>query len=315
MKNIIEQFLPEARENVSLAPLTTFRIGGPARYFFEARSASDIIQAVRAARAAGMPFFVLAGGSNVLVSERGFPGLVIHIQNTAYEIRDTLAKAEAGVQVATLVDETCSRGLAGFEWAGGLPGSIGGAVRGNAGAFCGEIQDIVESVEALDEQGNIRTYARDECGFSYRSSLFKEKNRIVLSAAFRLRAGDPALLRRAADEHIQYRKDKHPLEYPNAGSVFKNCDVAKFSLEKQKELASVIKTDPFPVVPTAYLISQVNLKGLRVGGAQISEKHPNYMINLGGARARDVLELIESAKKTVKEKYGLELEKEIEYVE
>jgi len=310
----ISKLLLGVRRNVSLAPYTTFKIGGTATYFFIAKTVKDVIDAVIAAKNCKVPFFVLAGGSNVLVSDKGFPGLVILIHNTNYKIQGTRLYVEAGVDFPVIVKETGKRGLAGLEWAGGLPGSVGGAVRGNAGAFGGEIKDNIVSVVALDTKGSVKILSRKQCRFSYRDSLFKEKNWVVLSCVFRLKSGNKKTIQATAKDHIKYRKERHPLEYPNAGSIFKNCDLKKFSKKLQKELQHVVKVDPFPVVPTAYLISEAQLKGLRVGKAEVSKKHPNYMVNKGGATAKDVMLLIERVKKSIKKKFFIELQQEVQYV-
>ena len=306
---------PGTRRNVFLAPYTTFKIGGPATYFYIARSTQDIIDAVALARKLKLLFFILAGGSNVLVSDKGFDGLVIKVQNTTYTISKTNVHADAGVSVETLVKKTGSKGLSGLQWAGGLPGSVGGAVRGNAGAFGGEIKDSIVSVKVIDTKGKIRTLTKKQCKFSYRDSFIKKKNLVVLSCTFTLKKGNKKVIQAEAKDHRKYRKERHPLEYPNAGSVFKNCDVKKFSKKLQEELHDVIKVDPFPVVPTAYLIAQAKLKGLFVGKAEVSKKHPNYMVNRGGARAKDVLLLIKKVKKIIKKKFRIDLEQEIQFVE
>ena len=313
----IKQELAGVQENVSLKEYTTFNIGGSARCFLQAKTKEDIQEGVKKAKELNLPIFLLGDGSNLLVSDKGFNGFVIYIQNTNYEIRDTELYAEAGVEFPTIVKETIEQGLAGLEWAGGLPGTVGGAVRGNAGAFGGEVKDSIKEVEAIDSSGNLKTFTREECEFAYRSSIFKKEDWIVLSTTFQLKQGDKETIQAVAKDHIKYRKERHPLEYPNAGSIFKNCDLKLFSEEMQHqfEKEDIIKVDPFPVVPTAYLIAQAQLQGLQVGDAQVSEKHPNYMVNRGSATAKDVLELIEKVKKAIKEKFSIDLEVEVQYVE
>ena len=310
---LIRQLLPRVREGVLLAPYTTFRIGGAAQYFFTAKTAQDMERAIRVAKRARLPYFLLAGGSNVVMADKGFKGLIIHVKTKEYTIRGTRVVAEAGVSMDMLVRETAKRGLAGLEWAGGLPGTLGGAVRGNAGAFGGEIKDSVVSVKAIDEKGRVRTFSKTQCRFSYRSSIFKEKKYIVLSAALGLKKGNAKELSKIAKSHMRYRRERHPLEYPNAGSVFKNCDVKRVSARWQKHFASVIKVDPFPVIPTAALIAEAKLKGLRVGNVQVSRKHPNYMVNLGNGKAKDVKKLVEKVKNRVKNKFNVQLEEEIQF--
>jgi len=308
----LKKALKGVKENVLLASYTTFRIGGKARYFFVAKTKQDIVKAIAVAKNQKTPFFVLSGGSNLLVSDRGFNGLVIKIQNTKYKIQDTSLFADAGVPMETLVKETTKRGLAGFEWAGGLPGSVGGAVRGNAGAFGGEIKDAILQVECLDQKGRIRTLSKKACEFGYRSSVFKEKNLIVLSAVFHLKKGSSKILKGVAKDHVNYRKERHPLEFPNAGSIFKNCDFKKIPASLKDFVKDVVKIDPFPVVPTAFLLAKAGLKGLSVHDAQISKKHPNYIVNTGNAKASDVLLLIKKVKHIIKKKFSVDLEEEIE---
>lgn len=310
----ILKLLPGVQRNVLLAPYTTFCIGGRAKYFFVARTNARIIQAVKAAKSLRLPFFILGGGSNLVVADRGFSGLVIRVQTKKYRIEGLRLFCEAGVSMATLVRETGKKGLSGFEWAGGLPGFVGGAIRGNAGAFKGEIKDAILWVIALDEKGRERLFLRNKCRFSYRSSLFKERGLVILSAAFALQKGSKRAIQAIAADHVTYRKERHPLEYPNAGSVFKNCDLKKFSSALQKKLQPAVKVDPFPVVPTAYLNDQAGLKGIRQKNIQISTKHPNYMVNLGKGKAKDVVALVKKVKKIIKKKFGVELEQEIEYV-
>lgn len=311
MTKNLEQVLPGVQKHVLLAPYTTFRIGGHAKYFLIAETNEDITRAVEAAREINIPFFILAGGSNVLVSDKGFNGLVIYIQNTKFEIKKDRMYAQAGVVFGTIVKEAGEQGLAGLEWAGGLPGSVGGAIRGNAGAFGGEVKDTLAEAECLDTEGTIRTLSNAECKFSYRSSVFKEKNWIVLSGTFQLQKGDKETIQRLAQEHIQYRKDRHPLEYPNAGSIFKNCNVKKMPAPVQKQFRKKIKEDPFPVIPAAVLVANAGLAGMRVGDAQISEKHTNYIVNRGNASSNDVLSLIKKVKNVIQKKFGVELEEEV----
>ena len=314
MRNTILSLLPGVQQNVPLASYTTFRIGGKARYFFVAKSSKDIVKALNTARELRTPFFVLGEGSNVLVSDKGFQGLVIKIENCKLEIQNLFLYAESGVSFPAIVLAAGKKGLAGLEWAGGLPGTVGGAVRGNAGAFGGEVKDSLISVECVDEKGRVRKLSNKECQFSYRSSLFKRKKWVVLSAVFQLKKGNKTLIRRVAQDHIRYRKERHPLEFPNAGSIFKNCDLKLIPLKLQDFVKPVIKVDPFPVVPTAFLIAQAELKGLKQGGAQVSEKHPNYMVNLGGASSKDVRLLIEKVKRVIKKRFFVNLEEEIEFL-
>lgn len=307
--------LPGMEENVLLAPHASFRIGGPARFFFRASSGDDAVRAMRAASAARIPCFLLAGGTNVLFSDEGYAGLVVLMENRAWSMEGRRVRAESGAAMRDLVDAAIARGLAGLEWAGGLPGTVGGAVRGNAGAFGGEMKDSVVSVRAADRTGSARSFSREECGFSYRSSVFKERKLIVLEAELELNYGDAESLRGIADSHIAYRKERHPLDHPNAGSIFKNVPYEDIPPSLRKDVTHVVKTDPFPVVPAAFLIAESGGKGEREGNAAVSEKHPNYIINCGGASSHDVRALIGRVKVRVRDAFGVELHEEIEIVE
>jgi len=314
MESAIRKLLPNIQENIVLASHTTYRVGGPARYFFVAKKDEEVVKALRIADKLRMPWFILGGGSNLLVSDKGFRGLVIKIKNTKYKIQDTNMYVEAGVAMPQLVKITTRRGLGGFEWAGGLPGTVGGAIRGNAGAFGGEMKDGIVEVKVLDREGNIKIFSRDECNFAYRSSIFKEKGFVVLSAKIQLVRGDKQKFTQEAEGHILYRKERHPLEYANAGSMFKNCDCNLFSKSERARFNHVVKTDPFPVIPTAFLLSETGVKDLRVGGAVVSEKHPNFIVNMNNAKANDIVQLSEIVQRRVKEKFGVKLEREIQFV-
>jgi UDP-N-acetylmuramate dehydrogenase len=257
----------------------------------------------------------------VLVSDKGFKGLIIRIKNPKEELLvkelqgNIIIEAPAGIEIRQLVSFSVENGLQGLEWAGGLPGTFGGAIRGNAGAFGGEIKDSIFQVEAFDKNILLRKFSHKECQFSYRSSIFKKKQWIILSAQIKLKRGNKQELENIANSRINYRKEKHPLEYPSAGSVFKNVDVKKIPKKFQTLFFDKIKKDPFPIVPSAWFIIEAGLTGKKIGQAQISKKHSNYIVNLGGAKAKDVLQLIALVKKVIKKKYGVLLEQEIQFLE
>jgi|SRR5579875_199514 len=307
------------QEQVPLAEHSNYRIGGPARYFCEATNEEEIRGAVQFAREQQAPLFVLGGGTNLLISDSGFAGLMLKIEvmDLLQDETEQTVTVGAGVSVADLLQFTIAHALSGLEWAGGLPGTVGGAIRGNAGAFGGEIKDRVARVESFDVQ-SLETITRDnaECKFGYRSSIFKEKNgrEIILSAKIRLEKGDGPKIAAAIQEKIHYRRERHPMEYPNIGSTFKNVDLKLVPQIWRNAVAKVVKVDPFPVVPTAFLISEAGLRGMQHGNAMVSPKHPNFIVNLGGATAADVKFLIRKVKDAVFEKYGIRLEEEIQMV-
>lgn len=306
----------QIQENIILAPFTTFKIGGPARYFVKVETVEELQEALVTAREKEWPIFVLAGGSNLIISSQGFVGLVIQIVIESHQIDGHKISAGAATMMSTLVDETVAAGLAGLEWAGGLPGTFGGAIRGNAGAFGGEMKDNIESVTTVNHHsGALTNWTNADCQFEYRGSVFKSQpHEVIIEATLALKPGDSHALRQTADSRIQYRQEKHPLEYPNSGSIFKNTPVEKVPAEILPHFQDSIKTDPFPVVPTAKIIADAQLSGLQVGQVQVSTKHTNYIVNLGGGTGEEIVELIEKVRAAVREKFGIELEVEPELV-
>lgn len=312
----LKKQFPAAKRNVLLKNHATFKIGGPAKYFLPVSDKNDLAKALRVAKKLNFPVFVFGGGSNLLISENGFNGLAVKIQNAdGIVLKDgNVIETFAGIPMKNLISFAVRHSLEGLEWAGGLPGTIGGAVRGNAGAFGGEIKDSVVRVEALDENLNLKKINNKQCEFSYRNSVFKQKNWIILSVSVKLKKGNGKAIKKIADSNIKYRKDRHPMDSPSAGSIFKNVPLSDFSPKFQEKLAAVVKKDPFPIVPAAYLISETGLKGIKIGGAQISSKHPNFIVNLNGAKSDDILELINLVKKEVKKKFGVKMETEVQLV-
>ena len=304
-------------KNKIIAPLTNFKIGDEALYFITLENLEDIYDFLELKQKFNLPIFILGGGTNLLFDK--FNGFVIKTNFKNFEILEPyVVKIGANFLVSEVLEKLCEMGFSGFEWAGGLPGEIGGAIRGNAGCFGGEIKDLVIEVEALNlKTGEIKIFKKEEIEFEYRNSFFKKnKEWLILSGIFKFNQGDKEKIKKEIEEKINYRKEKHPLEYPNAGSIFKNINFEK-APEKLKNLAlekNKVKNDPFPVIPTAFVISELGLKGFRIGKAQISEKHANFIINLGGATFKDVYSLIDYIKKKVEDEFEVKLEEEIEIV-
>ena len=318
------------KENIPIIEFTSYKIGGPARYFFEARNLDELGDALREARTRNLEIFILGGGTNLLMSDKGFDGLILKPKFGGVEIFGNKVRAGAGVLMSELLEFSILHGLSGFEWAGGLPGTVGGAVRGNAGAFGGEMKDVVTNVRSF----GIETHQEIEreasaCDFGYRSSVFKKREgkEIILSAMFALKNGDKEVIRKAIQEKINYRRERHPLEYPNIGSIFKNVPISQMNADVtrinadtisvnlrsnlRKSAVMPVKIDPVPVVPAAYLISEARLKGVSFGGAMISPKQPNFIVNVLQAKASDVKTLIQLVKNEVETKFGITLEEEI----
>lgn len=318
----------QVQKDFPLKDTLWYKIGGTVKYLITCKSREDILQAFEYIQKNTIKkIFIVGLGSNLLFSDDDFDGAVIQLKADMGNIRfsdDGLIEVFAGVLVDDLIKFSFENNLIGLEWAGGLPGTVGGAVRGNAGAYGGEIKDNLFSAEVLDySEGKpvIKTLTNDEMKFSYRNSLIKQnKKMIVLSAKFKLQKTDNAGLEKARgvyDKNTQNRKDKHPLEYPNTGSVFINPR-EKVQIEKilsvYPDLTENIEKKWYGKVAVASLIDRWGMKGYRVGDAQISEKHALFVVNRGHAKAKEVLQVIQDVKDKFKIAFGFELEVEVEIV-
>jgi len=307
----------DIQKNIPLAPYTTFRIGGPAKFFVEVKNEDELIEALGYAKENSLQFFILGGGSNVLISDDGFDGLVIKIKNTKCQIQGMKIKAGSGISIVKLIKESTNNNLAGLEWAGGLPGSLGGAIRGNAGTFGLSMKDIVESVNVYNlEKQKVEKFNNAKCEFEYRDSVFKrDKNLIILSAILKFQKGKKEELQKKVRESIIWRKSVFP-ETLSPGSFFKHTAPTEHNLKKIKELSrfAELKLHEKNTIPTGFVIEECGLKGKKIGGAMVSEKHANFIVNTGGATAEDVIMLSSFIKQQVRDKFGIELREEVQYV-
>jgi len=305
------------QQNIPLAPLTTFKIGGAAKFFVEATVPEEITSAILWAQSNSEKWYIMGGGSNLLVADKGFNGLVIKNDCTLIEWQDAEAKVETGALLAKLVMEAVEKGLAGLEWAVGIPGTVGGAIRGNAGAYGSSIQHNIKTVSVLDPETNIvKDYTLDECKFAYRHSIFKEKKLLALSAIIKLQIGKTEEIRQTMVGHLAGRSETQPKE-PNAGSVFKNFNFNELK-ELNPELAMEAEKDSVvrgSRISSGWIISRLGLKGKKIGGAMISYEHGNFIVNTGDATAEDVLVLMSLVKQKVRVESKLQLENEIEYLD
>lgn len=308
------------RRNISLARRMHYRIGGKSRYYFEPQNAREIEAAVRWAVKRDVPFLFLGAGTNMLFSESGYDGLIIQYVKKGIRRESGGIRITAGTPMSDAVGYYASRRLRDLAWAGGLPGTVGGAVFGNAGCFGGEIKDAIIEVESIayDRLSGIverRVRSAADCLFAYRDSVFKRiGGEIITSVLVQATPGDAAAVRAEIQSHIEYRKRFQPIEYPCAGSTFKNIPLTSVAEAVKGEFADVVKTDPFPVIPVAAVLDRLGLKGKRIGGAEISAKHPNFFINRNKATFADIIELIELAKQMTWQRYGIVLEEEIRIV-
>jgi UDP-N-acetylmuramate dehydrogenase len=282
--------LPGLEEAVPLAPLCAYGVGGPAEYLYRAATTGALAHAVRTARAVGVPLTVLGRATNVLVGDAGLPGLTVLARNEGHTLDGELLMVEAGAELPGLVTELAEQGFAGLEFAGNIPGSVGGAVVGNAGAYGRGVSDVLVSVHLLDGMTEHVKEPR-ELDFGYRTSLFKQLPGLtVLSATFRLHRGERSALLAEITRDAELRRSKHPLEYASCGSYFKN---------------------PSRELPAARLIEDAGLKGFTNGKARVSEKHANFLVALPGATAADIVALAEEVKRRVCEQSGHELVEEV----
>ena len=272
---------------------TNFKIGGNADIFVIAKSIEEIKDIIKFSKKNNMPLTILGNGSNVLVSDKGIRGIVLQVGLKEIKIekqKSVLVEVDAGVMLGTLAQILLKQSVSGFEFAAGIPGSIGGAIRMNAGAYGGEIKDIVKNVNVLNEKGQINTFTNKECDFSYRHSRFTNSKEIIVKATLELTVGNETEIKVKMDEYAQSRREKQPLNLPSAGSTFKRG-------------ADFI---------TAKLIDECGLKGYTSGDAQVSTLHAGFIVNLGNATAQDVLNVVNHVKQVILEKTGKQIELEIE---
>jgi UDP-N-acetylmuramate dehydrogenase len=285
------------QEQVVLAPYTTFKIGGPARYFVAVKTPEECAEAVAFAREKQLQWFVLGGGSDLLISDKGFNGVVIKSELNEITFDESVATVTAGsgTRLSRIVTAAAQKGLSGLEFSIGVPASVGGAVWANLGARGRETKDVLVSVRVMDADGKQRTMKPEECEFAYRESIFKHHKMVILEATFQLQREEPTVIKQRVQELSQLRKDTQDVGSKCAGCVFRNP-------KNQTDLAA------------AKLIDDLGLKGLTIGGAQVSPIHANFVINTGNATAEDVIILISLIKQKVRDTNGVQLMEEIEYV-
>jgi UDP-N-acetylmuramate dehydrogenase len=289
-RDVLRRELPGLQEAVPLAPICAYGVGGPAELLYRAETTGALVHAVKTARRVALGVTVLGRATNVLVADAGLPGLTVLARNQAHTLDGELLMVEAGAELPGLVTGLAEQGLAGLEFAGNIPGSVGGAVVGNAGAYGRAVSDALVSVHLLD---GVTEHVKEprELDFAYRTSLFKQSPEMtVLSATILLRRGERGGLLAEIARDAALRRGKHPLEYASCGSYFKN---------------------PSRELPAARLIEETGLKGFVMGRAQVSEKHANFLVALPGATAADIVALAAEVKRRVREQSGLELVEEV----
>lgn len=302
------------KENEPLAKHLNFRIGGPAKWFADVTTIGELEHAIKICKENDVEYFVLGGGSNTLAADDGFDGLVLKIAMRNHQVDGQTVVADAGMISAALARVTATEGLAGFAWAISLPGTIGGAVRGNAGCFGGETKDYLTKVEVLRD-GEVVELTKDELKMGYRESTIKHSEDIVLRAYFELPEGNPEELKAQLDDTLAKRKSSQPLHAGSAGCIFKNYEITD-----DAELEE-LKTKNIPEdmlknrrISAGWVVDSLDLKGLKIGDAMISEEHGNFIINLGKATASDVVQIISTVKTKARDTYGIQLHEEVKYL-
>lgn len=279
------------REQEPMARHTTFRVGGPARFYICPGTPGEAAEVIRACNRAGVPWFILGNGSNLLVSDEGYDGVVIQMYRgmNRIETEGSRIRAQAGALLSQIAAQALGAGLRGFEFAAGIPGTLGGAVTMNAGAYGGEMKQVLEEVTVLDREGNLKVIPAGELEMGYRTTIIKRENYVVVEALLRLEPGKQEEIRALMEELQERRSSKQPLNLPSAGSTFKR--------------------------PEGYfagkLIMDAGLRGYCIGGACVSEKHCGFIVNKGHATAAEIYRLIQEVQRIVEEKFGVRLEPEV----
>lgn len=273
---------------------TYFKTGGPAELFVEPESVDELKTVLRILKESNCPYYIIGNGTNLLVSDKGYKGAIVKIGNklNSIKIKRNLVETGAGTLLSLLSKSTCKESLRGLEFASGIPGFVGGAVAMNAGAYHGEMKDIIDYVVCLDQKNNIKTYTNEEMNFRYRNSRVKDEDLIVLKIGLKLEKGDIKEIQDKIDLLTRLRKEKQPIEMPSAGSTFKRPD------------------ESF----AAKLIEDSGLKGLRYGDAMVSDKHSGFIVNCGKATTSEILSLMRIVRERVQEKYSIELEPEVKII-
>jgi len=273
---------------------TSFKIGGPADFLVTPCSVQSLCEVIKLCKKENLPIFIMGNGTNLLVSDKGIRGVVVKIYDNLnrYVVKENFIEAYGGILLSKLSDIALENELTGLEFASGIPGTLGGAVAMNAGAYGGEMKDVVVETEFIDKDGNLKVIRGEEHQFGYRTSFIQKQSAVAVKSVIRLRKGERAAIKALIDDLTVRRQDKQPLEMPSAGSVFKR--------------------------PEGYfagkLIEECGLRGYSIGGAQVSEKHCGFIVNKGNATSKDVLDLIRHIQKTVKDKFGVELNTEVKIV-
>lgn len=307
------------KENEILANYTTFKIGGPAKYFYLAKNSDELLKAVKVAEQLDLPYFILGWGSNLLVSDLGFNGLIIKTASNQYEIRNDEIFTEAGLSLNRLIGIATQASLTGLEPFAGIPGTVGGAARGNAGAFGKGFGNLVKEVE-IYKDGQVKKIKQIDMKYAYRNSILKHEPGVILSVIVKLKKDKPKEIQARVLANVKDRKEKLPFQ-SSAGCIFKNIELDKIEIDKNKIIEELDitqeewqKVTQHGKLGIGYLLDRLGLKGKTVGDAKISKKHAGFIINTGSAKAEHVIMLISDIRMRVRNQLGIQLQEEIQYL-
>lgn len=308
------------QQNIPLAPLTTFKIGGPAKFFAEVKTKEELAEAFAWAEKNKEEIFLLGGGSNVLVNDKGVNGLVVKLCNNEINIKGTRLECGAGASLMAAARTAIGENLTGLEWAIGIPGTVGGAVKGNAGAYGKAISNNVETIAVFNiKKKSFFIYSNKDCRFGYKTSAFKnggdDLQEIIWQVILKMEKGDAVAIQKTADEYLSHRSQTQP-KLPSAGCVFKNLDWEKLresspKLAAEAEASGMVKSGR---VGAGWLVERLDMKGKTIGGAKVSLEHANFIVNTGKASAEDVVMLISYIKQHARVKYNIQLQEEAQYI-
>jgi UDP-N-acetylmuramate dehydrogenase len=309
---------PNAKEREPMSQHTTYHLGGAARLYAVGSSSDQLVHMVQAADALNIPWYVLGGGSNVLVADDGYEGLVIQAANNNIKIDGTAISVESGCITALVARRTVEAGLAGFEWAVGLPGTIGGAIYGNAGCYGGEMKDAIAMVDAYRIRDHKRvSLAVADCTYEYRDSIFKHEKHLILGCDLQLqKATDPEASKAKLNEILGTRKDDQPLGAASAGCIFKNPKVTQKDIEylTERGYEPHFGHDSNDHISAGWLIEMAGMMGKAIGNVQVSDKHGNFFVSKPGVKAQDIIALISYVKMKVRDDLSIELQEEVQYL-
>lgn len=320
LKKQLEQF-GQVKTNEPLAKHTTFKIGGPAEYLVIVEDTEKLVELLKWLDGEGIPRFILGGGSNMLANDEGFRGVVVKIKTQTIEAVSDGIMADAGCITVAVAQFSIQHNFTGFEWGVGVPGTIGGAVRGNAGAMGGETKDSVASVTVYRD-GEVVEYSNADCKFGYRDSVFKHGEAVVLRVRLKLEPVTTKEGMKKALEYLHYRNKTQPQGFASTGCVFKNHEIKSTECAREAALIAEFPEDRDKIaqffqsgkIPAGWLVEKAGQKGARVGQAMVSERHGNFVVNAGGATAADVLALVEQIKTAVMTKTGFAIEEEMQVI-